>query len=134
VLRFFSLTLVVAAIAISGCDSGHKPLEITEVSGTVNLDGKPLPEGEVMLVNSAGEPPDVLPVINGEFSGPARMGPMRVEIRAYRPGKTPTTPIPAESQVGPENYLPARFNSTTTLTAEVTDGGLKPARFDVQSK
>ena len=44
------------------------------------------------------------------------------------------TPIPQESKPTPVNYLPARYNTETTLTAEVTDSGLNPSLFEVQSK
>jgi len=34
----------------------------------------------------------------------------------------------------PENYIPARFNTSTTLTAEVTATGMNPNTFNVESR
>jgi hypothetical protein len=134
-VRWFSLGCVFSALVfLGGCDS--KPKTVT-VSGTVNLDGKPLPEGEVTLVNAAGLPPDVLPVKDGKFSGPAKPGKVKVQIRVYKEGPPPpkdgTQPAP-DSPPSIVNTLPARFNDETTLNAEVTDGGLNPSKFEVQEK
>jgi hypothetical protein len=107
---------------------------LTTVRGTVTVDGTPLPEGHVTLVNSLGHPPDTLPVKDGKFSGTAKQGQVKVQIRAYRPAPATTTPIPEESKPTPVNYLPPRYNTDTTLSAEVSASGLNPSSFAVESR
>jgi len=132
-LRWIGMVVCCGALlALAGCQK--PPPKPVPVNGTVTLDGAPLAEGDVLLLNSAGLAPDTLPVKGGAFQGMAKPGKVRVEIRSYRPAKPPTTPIPQESTPGPENYLPARYNTESTLTAEVTASGLNPSQFDLKSK
>jgi len=131
-VRWLWVSCVVGAVVfLSGCNSPPKPVQ---VSGTVTVDGKPLNEGDVTLVNTAGLPPDIFPVKGGKFEGLAKPGKVKVEIRAYRPAPPPTTPVPQESKPTPVNYLPEQYNNATTLTAEVTATGLNPSQFSCNSR
>jgi len=98
------------------------------VSGLVYLDGMPLKEGSLILLGEGGLPPEMFAVKDGKFEGQAKPGKKRVEIRAFRPGK--------DTQMGdkiipgsPENYLPERYNTSSTITAEVTAEGINPSKF-----
>ncbi len=121
---------LVALLAIS-CES--KDSQSQPVSGTVTLDGKPLPEGEVYFIQP-GQAPSIFPVKDGDFAGQARPGTHRVEICAYRarkdkvgsPGQNMTPP--------PENYIPEKYNSKSELTAQVEPSGTKPFKFEIQLK
>jgi len=131
--RRFSTVLSVAVTSLLtfGCES--KESQTHSISGTVSLDGKPLPEGEVYFI-LPGQAPAIFPVKDGDFSGQARAGKHRVEINAYRarkekvgsPGQNMTPP--------PENYIPEKFNTKSELTAQVETAGSKQFKFDVQSK
>jgi hypothetical protein len=134
-LRWFWLGCVSGVLVfLAGCEpTGPKTVS---VSGTVSLDGQPLKEGQVTLVNSAGLVSDDLPVKDGKFSGRAKIGKVKIEIWAFRPGNPPPkdgTPA-ASDEPSSENYLPARYNSESKIMAEVTDGGLNPSAFEVESK
>jgi hypothetical protein len=128
------------ALAASGIACTSKGEKASSVSGTVNLDNQPLAEGEIMFVGEGGQVPDTLPIKNGAFSGNVKQGKKRVEIRAYRDASVdPAAAAMYKGEAVPgastkENYLPARFNSESTLTAEVTASGLNPSKFDVTSK
>src|SRR5947209_15511095 len=130
--RWFVLVCVlVALVPLAGCGGGGpKPVA---VSGTVDLDGKPLDDGQVTLVGEGGAVPGTFPVKDGKFDGQAKPGKKKVEVRAFKAGKA-TKMGDMEIPATPENYLPARFNTETTLTAEVTASGLSPNKFEVQSK
>jgi hypothetical protein len=134
-LRWLWLGCVASVfVFLGGC--GPTGPKTVLVSGTVSLDGRPLKEGQVTLVNSAGLVSDDLPIKDGKFSGRAKIGKVKVEIWAFRPGKPPPkdgTPA-ASDEPSSENYLPARYNSVSTITAEVTDSGLNPSAFEVESK
>jgi len=121
----------VCVLVLTGCTQGRT--EPLAVSGTVDLDGKPLAEGTVTLAGEGGGVPETFNVSSGRFEGKATPGKKRVEIRAFKLGKT-TKMGDEVIEASPENYLPARFNSESKLTAEVTASGLNPSKFDVQSK
>src|SRR5262245_5977754 len=121
--RWFFLAGVLATLCcFTGCGTSAKPVM---VSGTVDLDGKPLEDGTITLTSDAGVTPDTLPVKGGKFEGEAKPGKKKVEIRAFKMGK-PTKMGDQEIPATPENFLPDRFNTKSTLTAEVTATGINP--------
>jgi hypothetical protein len=131
--RWFSLGCVLCLFCLPlGCGSGSGPAPVA-MSGTVELDGKPLDDGSITLSGEAGDVPETFPVKNGKFEGKATPGKKRVEIRAFRQGKA-TKMGDTIIEGGPENYLPDRFNTESKLTAEVGKDGITPSKFAVQSK
>jgi hypothetical protein len=135
-IRWFCAAGVAGVLLIlgGGCGSDGPSLKTTQIKGEVTLDGKPLKDGTVTLINPVGMPPDTFEVKEGHFEGKAKISSMRVEIRAFKPPLPSETPIPEESKPGPVNYLPARYNRETALKAEVTDKGLNPSTFAVTSE
>jgi hypothetical protein len=135
--RWFWLGCLFSALVfLNGCaPPGPKTMK---VSGTVLLDDEPLPDGEVTLAGEGGMVPDVFPVKNGKFEGQAKPGRVKVQIRAYReappPPKDGTEPAKGSPKPARENIIPRHYNDETTLTADVAEGGLKPAQFKVTSK
>lgn len=120
-------------LLLTGCPDDKKGAKTAQVSGTVNLDGKPLAEGDITFAGDPGTAPDTLKVTNGAFQGAVKLGKKKVEVRAYKKEKPPPTATGGVQEVL-VNYIPAKYNTETTLTAEVTDGGVNPSTFDVQSK
>jgi hypothetical protein len=92
----------------------------------VTFDGQPLPEGDI-LFHAAGNDvaSDAGKIQNGQFKFRAKAGPKRVEILAAREVPGSMNPV-----MGPlrENYIPAQYNTATTLTADVKEKG--PNQFD----
>jgi hypothetical protein len=127
-----SLLVCAALLSGSGCGDKKAGSKSVPVSGKVNLDGKPLAEGDITFVGEPGSVPDTIQVTNGTFEGTARVGKRKVEIRAYKLEKPPPTATGGvtDSKV---NYLPEQYNTRTTLTAEVTESGVNPNTFDVKS-
>jgi hypothetical protein len=123
---------ILAGLAVCAAGCG-KPEPVTaEVHGKVTLDDKPLAEGEIYFV-TPGMPPEILPIKDGAFAGKAKPGQRRVEIYAYRLGEvSPTATIAAEPSK--ENYIPTRFNTSTTLQAEVRESGPNEFDFPIQSE
>jgi hypothetical protein len=114
-----------------GCGSS-KP-EMVDVSGTVTLDGKPLPDGYIVFVADDGYPmADPGTIANGYYSLQARPGTKKVQIRA-----TKIIPGGARGAYGepyPEDYLPKRYNYETTLTAHLESGKANTVDFELTSK
>jgi hypothetical protein len=128
------LLLPVVLLAAVGC--GPREPKPVPVRGTVTLDGKPLPEGQIAFI-TPGNPPELLDVRGGAFDGLAMPGDRRVEVAAYRPVRiTPDIPkhLHALMADGKENYLPDRYHRQSTLSAEVRDPGPNEFTFELNTK
>jgi hypothetical protein len=123
-------------LALAGCgSSGPQEPPPTVVSGTVLLDGKPVPKGSITFAANGSQ---TLEITDGKFEGKVTPGEKRVEVRAFQ-GKTEPPPghqkgMPFEAE--PKNILPARYTGfNTPLKATVSPSGeLTPNKFEVQSK
>jgi len=124
------LGLCFAILLVSGCKGKSGPAQV-DVKGQVNLDGKPMPEGEVFFF-VPGEAPGALEVKSGSFSGKAKEGLNKVEVRTYKMG--PPLSTDPEKKPTKINILPSRYNDKSTLTADVKPGGANEFKFDVTSK
>jgi hypothetical protein len=99
-----------------------------KVKGTVNLDGNPLPAGEVHFT-LAGYPPKKLIIANGSFDDEAPIGQNQVEVFVFVDGP------PSEKYKGvvrKVNTVSEKFwGPNTTLKADVQKGGANQFKFDV---
>jgi hypothetical protein len=132
--RFWqSGSLIVSLFLVAGCGSAPTGPKMYSVSGTVTFDGKPLPKGDIILFPATpGLAPDAGSIKDGKYSLNAKIGERRVDIRASRevPGKTkPRVPPLTGDEPVIESYIPAVYNSETTLKATVTDSAAKN-KFD----
>ena len=130
-MRKSALAILFALLLLlqTGCGPSVKPTIL--VSGEVTIDGKMMEEGEISFVEP-GEVPETLPIQKGRFEGKLGLGEKRVEIRAYREGKIPETATLKEAPK--ENYIPARFNTESQIKATVSESGLEPSVFKVDSQ
>ncbi len=133
--------LLTSLLFFSGCGGGDS-FELAAVSGKVTMDGKPLAgvtvtyqpiaqdkknpgAGSFGKTNEQGE--FTLELITTGEAG-AAVGSHQVSI---------TTPAPEDSGDSDVNDfadpIPARYNSQTTLTAEVKEGGTDKADFKLTS-
>jgi hypothetical protein len=118
-------------VATLGCDAGGpKPLPTAAVKGTVNLNGQPMAAGEVVFTGELG--PKVLAVTNGTYAGEAAVGKNRVEVHSYK--EVPSTSGLSTDTVSKEELVAPQFNSSSTLTADVTAAGPNEFKFDVTGK
>ena len=129
--------LLSAVILLLGCTGAPKPniAAKVDVAGSVQFDGKPMSEAEGEISFSiVGQAPVILPIKNGKFEGKGPVGDARVEVRAWRKGE----PVMMDGKpVGDpvrENYIPAKFNTESTMTAKIGASGAKDLKFEVESK
>jgi hypothetical protein len=127
-LRLLLVGLMCVVPALTGCG----PSEFETVTGAVTFDGQPLPTGDIIF--QPADPkygPDAGKIINGKFTLQVRPGSRKVVIRAARmvPGKK--GPMGEDAH---EDYIPAKYNDDTTLTAEVKPGGNNDFSFPLTSK
>jgi hypothetical protein len=126
--HFFVLTTIGLLLSLTGC--GSNPVAVT---GTVSLDGNPLPEGTIAFFDEAGGAPEQFPIKAGKFEGKVLPGKKKVEIRAFKMGE-PTKMDDKIIEASPVNYLPPRYNTESQLKAEVTSSGVEPNSFKLDSK
>jgi len=118
-----ALTLLLAA----GC--GTSGPARYPVSGTVTFNGQAVPQGQIVFMPSDGSaPPDAGSIVGGKYSLRVSAGKKRVEITADREtGKVD----PVMGAAPRESYIPARYNSESTLNVEVTPAGPNQFPFDL---
>lgn len=132
---------MVVTAPLAGCGSGDS-LHREAISGTVKLNGQPLKAG---LIEFQPATPGVATtgatgITDGSYSLRTADGlqPAKYEVRITsaspvverKPGEMPgDNPAPVSKEV-----IPAKYNSATTLTAEVTSGGPNKFDFDLQEK
>ncbi len=127
-MRTISL-LFVLLLASFGCDSGPSLYEIT---GKVSFDGVPVAKGDITL---RPEKPSIAPqgamIKDGSFQMKASEGKYKVEIISTRvvPGKK--GPM-GEDAI--EEFIPQKYNTKTTLGAEVKTTGKNELIFELTSK
>jgi len=111
---------------LAGCGGGPKRVHVW---GTVTLDGTPIEDGTEEFTPLPGTPgPSTgAGIRDGAYDIPASHGPYtqgqyKVSISAMRAtGKTVANLIRGGNRSVPiaENYVPARYNTATTLHAEI---------------
>src|SRR5690606_11606382 len=116
--------MVCLAVSLVGCGQSGGPV-LGKVSGTVTLDGQPLPDTMVSFYPSSGERSahgvtDAAGHYTLMFTGlkeGAIVGPHSVQAETgVQTGEEETSPVSNVAQ------LPAKYNKNTELTAEVKRG------------
>ena len=129
--RPLSLFTMLMIGAILGCGDGskeRKKLEEVAVKGAVTLKDKPLADGEIYFIVS-GYAPNIIPVRNGEYTGTAKVGSNRVEIRSWKDGPPLSTdPTNKPTKI---NTIPQEFNDASKLTAEVASKAENTFKFKI---
>ena len=128
--------LAFGLLILLGCSrsAGRQSLD-----GTVTFDGAPLAEGSIVFLPQPGtkSPTCGGTISQGQFSitpaGGAACGAFRVEITAiHKTGKKVTDPKEGKLVDEIEQFIPARYNQQSDLTATVSEEG--PNRFDFALK
>ena len=99
------------------------------IQGTVSLDGKPLPGGQVVFIpKNTAIRAEGAAVRDGGFTIRVHKGPHRVEINAAAAEQRNVGPnAPPEAGVVTRSVIPPRFNEKSTLTFDVQSARDKPA-------
>ena len=120
--------LLITTAVVAGC--GRSGAAVCPVSGTVTYNGAAVADGSIVFIPSdkhlAAEGGKIA---DGHFAFSAKAGQNRVEIRATREvGKV----IPSMGVKARQSYVPVKYNSESTLTAEVVRGGKNQFTFDLK--
>jgi hypothetical protein len=115
------------------------------VTGSVSFDGQPVEEGQIIFEpQEAGAPLATGQIKGGEYQIDAKYGPItgpyRVRIEGFRKKKVANMPPHpyagdgTESGMVAEQYLPAEFNSRSTLQVEIKDEDEDVQNFDLKKR
>ncbi len=127
--RWLGTTLGASVLTLLlGCSEGERP---AAVSGMVLIDGKPLAEGEIIFAAKDGSKTPAAGVIkNGQYTLAVLPGEKIVRITASRPTKIPDPVMGAAAR---EAMIGAKYNTKSTLTAEVKPGANENLNFEVKA-
>ncbi len=122
-------TLLVSITLLVGCGTVSDAPETATVKGTVTLDGKPLPEGNIVFDPIDGKGGSSAGVVkDGEFEFLSQFGSKRVSISDSR-----DSGIKGENgETVFESTIPEKFNNKSILTAEVKKAGENNFTFDLK--
>jgi hypothetical protein len=133
-MKRFACTFLFASTIclLAGCGGGgpSAPPPVAKVKGTVNLDGKPMPNGEIRFSVGAQAPRN-LEVKDGAFSGEVYTGKNTVEVVQEKDAPNPMDPklTMKVNMVDPKFVGPG-----SPLSADVPASGASDLKFDVTSK
>lgn len=119
------LVMVLAGVtSLTGCSSSSTGPKTYPVSGKVTFAGAPVERGTILFRALAGDGRGYSgEIVAGAYEVPVEAGEMRVEITASRavPGKF-SEANPGEREPVYEMYVPATYNTDSTLRATVASG------------
>lgn len=111
-------------LPLAGCGDASS----TALHGTVTFDGAPVTNGSIVFLPASGEGPKAAAAIEeGKYAIPAdvglKPGAYRVEVSWHKPtGRKIPSADPGIMMDETKEAIPARFNSDSTLTAELAAG------------
>lgn len=131
-----------ALLTVAGCGSAEEGDGVVReaVSGTVTLDGKPLDGASIQLIpTTPGAPGEASGEIEGgKFSIPKSRGPAAgsyaVSISSRRSVDVDPNQPPGPAPKPKPETLPKKYNTATTLKAEIKAGEPNELTFELESK
>lgn len=127
---WFTMLVLGVALAAVGCEMPAPPG--VAVSGTITLEGSPLPDGQICFISPTEGRFETFVVKSGSFSGRAGLGTRRIEICAFR-DSAPRADEHTPGLAPAINYLPEKYSTHSTLTADVTEAGPNVFTFNLKA-
>lgn len=141
--RFAVPLLVLSALGLAGCSgSSGDDLPREAVSGTVTLDGAPLPSGSISFSPDGGGPGGGGGTItDGRFSIAREVGlppgNYKVAINSAKKREDQTKPAQAgggKSVAVAKELIPTKYNARSQLKVEIKKGGGNDLKLELESK
>ena len=137
-LRSRSLAWLLGGLLLAGCGGDDDRPQLGTVTGTVAMDGKPLPNVWVMFNPTSGRTSMGRTNENGEYelmylegTKGANLGSHKVVVLTYNEDELYELQAAANEPI--KEPIPAKYNSQTTLTKEVKEGE-NVIHFHLESK
>ena len=135
--QLFSLIIISLTTLIMGCSGGEEGPKLLPVTGTVTLDGEPIPDASILFKDPTGKNKSYFASVkDGAYSTKMEVGKRKVLISDNRQSKDKMVDNAAGTGKEPamEQYLPAEYNEKSTLKIDVVSGGENQFPFDLKSK
>jgi hypothetical protein len=119
---------------LSGCGSSGRP-DLAQVSGTITMDGKPLPDAQVVFSPADGRPSTGATDASGKYSL-TYIRDVKGAVLGTHSVRITTVPKSTSDQDGVApviDPIPAKYNVNTMLTGEVKSGE-NTVDFPLESK
>ncbi len=125
-------SLVLSALTLVGCSSDPTPVDPlprVPVSGSVTFEGAPLAEGMIQFDPVAGSQGTSASgaVTAGAFAIEKALGPVpgkyQVSISSRPPAGIAASETPGGTPKSKPETIPAKYNTSTTLEADIPAGG-----------
>ncbi len=129
--NFTKSAMVIGILALLAGVTGCGGSDRGDVSGTVTLDGTPIDNGTIVFVPEGGGGVDAHPkagakIIDGKYLFEPGFGPYpgkyKVEVTWDKKTGKKVSTGDADTRDETKQMLPAKFNTATTLTAEIASG------------
>ena len=128
-----AICFALALVWTFGCSGRPGPPPTADVKGTINMDGKPLPTGELHF-SVHGSPPSVLKVKDGTFAGQAPVGQNKVELFIFVDAP-PNPKYKGGDAIAKINTAPGKYwGPNTALDAAVSATSANDFKFNVSSR
>lgn len=137
------LLLFLLLVALPACGPGN-PLGRRPIDGRITLDGLPLESGHIQFTPQAsGGVSGGAIIAQGIYRLETQKGlpPGKYHVQIFSPQQTPEAPSNAAQPNGPTGALrlgveliPTKYNTATTLAAEVPSSGSTTFDFNLKSK
>lgn len=123
------------AVSLAGCGGEEETGNV--ITGNVTFQGQPLDQGSIEFSPAAGQSTmSGAPITNGTYTIPASAGlaagKYTVRITSVEGGAVASDEPPGETPPPVKQRIPAEYNSKSTLSAEVKDGGENKFDFDIK--
>jgi hypothetical protein len=131
-----------AVLISAGCGGAQDDLPRQAVAGTVMLDGQPLKSGLIQFQPASADASTAggAGIVDGHYSISRAEGLVpgayRVSITSVAEAATPLPPgaTPGDPVMKVKEPIPAKYNATTQLNAQVTKEGPNTFPFDLKSR
>lgn len=115
----------ISLIGLIGCGGEAGPPRY-KTSGKVTFDGKPVETGSIVFNPVGPGQPDSGKIENGTYTIQGTPGPKKISIMATRLNGELSPGVPNN-----ESYIPKKYNTETTLTADIKPTGENTVDFEL---
>jgi hypothetical protein len=137
-VRQLTGSLIVLGSLTAGCGSGDG-LARQAVWGTVQLDGQPVKAGTIQFTPADPSMKDPVsggaPILDGEYSIDQEIGlvPGKYNVSISSAGAPPAGgDAPGSGAQLPKEAIPSKYNTASTLTAEIKPGQSEAINFPLE--
>jgi len=133
ITRFASVLCLSTLLFVVGCGGGQDDgPELGIVTGTVTMDGAPLPNVTVTFTSEKGQASFGTTDGEGKYELTFKGDAKGAEVGGHK--VTIETPLEAPPEPGYKDPIPSIYNTKSALTAVVKEGENPPINFDLKSK